>query len=115
MISRNDSPSSCSPSAVEPLTSAKTAVTVLRTSCVASSAPRGVPHMPQSRKPGGFSCPQFPQTATHEAYDEKGATPRLSTFRPAPDQSVMKLGGSSTSEPTAAYARRRGAPRPVAP
>ena len=53
MTRRSDSGSSRSPSAVDPVTSAKRTVTVLRTSRarVGSSAS---PQLPQKRKPSGF-------------------------------------------------------------
>jgi len=58
---RIDSGSSRSPMAVEPVTSLKRIVTVLRTSraCPApGAAPSAAPQLPQKRKPSGFVPPQ---------------------------------------------------------
>jgi hypothetical protein len=64
---RNDSGSSCSPSAVEPVTSAKRTVTILRASrdpVAASSAP----HALQKRALSGFAWPQLEHVTTAKAY-----------------------------------------------
>ena len=63
MISRSTSGSLCSPSAVEPTRSQKTTVTVFLTP-LAVPAARSAPHLPQKRKPSGFSLPHERQTVT---------------------------------------------------
>jgi hypothetical protein len=68
---RNDSGSSRSPSAVEPVTSANRTVTVLRTSR-ADVAASSAPHAPQKRKSSGFSLPQLGHVSTGKAYDRSG-------------------------------------------
>ena len=65
MTLRMDSGSSCSPSSVEPVTSQKTIVTVLRTSAVsAPAAPSRVPQTEQKFAPSAFAEPQFGQAVT---------------------------------------------------
>src|SRR5512139_1005700 len=64
-IRRMDSGSSCSPIAVEPVTSLKRMVTVLRVSRAAGAgvAGSGEPQLPQKRKPSGLADPHAPQVA----------------------------------------------------
>src|SRR4029077_20115229 len=59
--SRMDSGSSCSPSAVEPVTSQNTIETVLRTSRAGATGESGVEHAGQNAKSSGLSRPQFGQ------------------------------------------------------
>ena len=59
--SRIDSGSSCSPSAVEPVTSQNTMETVLRTSRAGATGESGVEHAGQNAKSSGLSRPQFGQ------------------------------------------------------
>jgi hypothetical protein len=65
MTPRSDSGSSRSPRPVEPLTSQKTIVTVLRTSRAgADGTSSPAPHSEQNLAPSGFSCSQFGQAVT---------------------------------------------------
>ena len=68
---RSVSGSSCSPSAVEPVTSANSTVTVLRTSRDPAGS-RAAPQLPQNRKPSGLSWPQLGQVSTPQAYSGHG-------------------------------------------
>src|SRR5438874_2724730 len=68
MTRRSDSGSSRSPIAVEPVTSQKTTVTVLRVSCWAACGVRGAAHAGQKAKSSGLFRPQFPQVSTGRAY-----------------------------------------------
>ena len=61
--SRMDSGSSCSPSAVEPVTSQNTMETVLRTSRAGATGESGVEHAGQNAKSSGLSRPQFGQVS----------------------------------------------------
>src|SRR5450759_2358148 len=61
MIARSDSGSSRSPRWVEPVTSANTTVTTLRTSRLGSGAVRAPPHAMQNRATSGFGVPQLVQ------------------------------------------------------
>jgi hypothetical protein len=56
--------SSRSPSAVEPLTSEKTIVTVFRVSREGAASTSAAPQLPQKRKPSGFFWPQFAHAGT---------------------------------------------------
>src|SRR5262245_41754366 len=70
MTLRSASGSSCSPSAVEPVTSQKTTVTVLRTSDAAPGAApsgRGAPQNGQKANSSELSRPQDPQVITVSA------------------------------------------------
>ena len=53
-----------SPSAVEPMTSQKSTVTVFRTSRAEAAAASGSPQESQKRAPSRFSAPQLAQTIT---------------------------------------------------
>ncbi len=64
MTSRIDSGSSCSPSAVEPVTSVNRMVTVLRVSRAGDDGASSVPQKPHSRKRSGFSSPHAGQRIT---------------------------------------------------
>jgi hypothetical protein len=66
MTLRMDSGSSRSPSSVEPVTSQKTTVTVLRDPAAvsASTGTSRVPHTEQKFAPSAFSEPQFGQAVT---------------------------------------------------
>jgi len=88
IVRRSVSGSSRSPRDVEPLTSQKSTVTVLRTSRATDAGVRSVPHAPQNLNPSGFSCPQFEQRVTWESlrgtwttvkprYDAVGVSGRL--------------------------------------
>ena len=68
MTRRSDSGSSRSPIAVEPVTSQKTTVTVLRVSCCAAGGANGAAHEGQKAKSSGLSRPQFAQVSTGRAY-----------------------------------------------
>src|SRR5205814_191331 len=65
-ISRSDSESRRSPSAVDPFRSQNRMVTVLRTS-LAIGAASGVPQYPQTRNLSGLSSRQFGHTAMAES------------------------------------------------
>ena len=66
---RSDSGSSRSPNPVEPARSAKTTVTIFRTSWPAAPlSARGAPHDRQKRASSGFRCPHSPQTAMSKGY-----------------------------------------------
>src|SRR4029077_10018467 len=62
---RSDSGSSRSPIAVDPVTSQKTTVTVLRVSCCATGSASGAAHAGQNAKSSGLSRPQFAQVSIH--------------------------------------------------
>ena len=64
IVRRIASGSSRSPSAVDPVTSQKTTVTVLRTSRRPAGAASSAPHAPQKRNPSGFSWPHAWQIGT---------------------------------------------------
>ena len=64
MTSRSDSGSSRSPSAVEPVTSVKRMVTVLRVSRAGEDGASAAPQNPHSRKRAGFSSPHEGQRIT---------------------------------------------------
>src|SRR3954452_11810497 len=74
MTARTASASRRSAMAVEPVTSAKTSVTTLRTSGGASPVVSGAPQYPHSRNPAGLSAP-------HRGHES--ATPRF-YWRSAP-------------------------------
>src|SRR6476646_9208080 len=57
MVARSASGSVASPSAVEPVRSQKTTVTVFRTSRRAGASVRGAAQLPQNLNPSGFSWP----------------------------------------------------------
>src|SRR3954470_3475710 len=63
MTRRSASGSSCSPSAVEPATSQKRIVSVLRCSRAGAGAAAGVPHATQKRNPSGLAAPHWAHTA----------------------------------------------------
>ena len=65
---RNASGSVDSPSAVEPVTSQNSTVTVFR--CSRPPPASGAAQKPQNWKPSGFSLPQAGQAATSRVYDE---------------------------------------------
>src|SRR6185503_5214371 len=67
MTRRSDSGSRRSPIAVEPVTSQKTTVTVLRSSSP-PGGPSGAEHAGQNAKSSGDSRPQFAQVSTTGAY-----------------------------------------------
>src|SRR5438067_1094631 len=73
-ISRNDSESRRSPSAVDPFRSQNRMLTVLRTS-LAIGAASGVPQYPQTRNLSGLSSRQFGHTAMRKAYAAFGNRP----------------------------------------
>ena len=66
MTLRSDSGSSRSPSAVEPVTSQNTTVTVLRYLAFAGAASSGAPQAEQKRASSAFSLPQLGQSVTVE-------------------------------------------------
>jgi len=63
MTCESASGSSCSPSEVEPTTSEKRTVTVLRKGSAASAEATGRPQASQKRAPSRFSAPQFAQVS----------------------------------------------------
>src|SRR5439155_13475204 len=65
---RRRSGSNCSPSSVDPVTSANRTVTSLRSSAVRSAGLSDNPQEGQNSKPSGFSAPQFAQVTTSEVY-----------------------------------------------
>ena len=80
MTSLSASASSRSPSAVEPVMSANSTVTTLRSSAAgrgasASSAPQPL----QKRASSGFSRPQRPQIGTPQAYELRGRADAVAT------------------------------------
>ena len=70
---RSDSGSSFSPSAVEPVTSQNTTVTVLRTSRAGAGAASGAAQAGQNWKSSGLSRPQLEQVSTPEAYGDRAS------------------------------------------
>ena len=64
MTRRTDSGSSASPIAVEPATSQKTTVTVLRTSCGVDCSVSGAAQSSQNFAPSRFSCPHASHRST---------------------------------------------------
>src|SRR6266545_4708762 len=71
MTRLSDSVSSRSPSAVEPVTSAKMTVTTLRAPCRSWPAMSGAPQLRQKRAWPGFSSPQFVQvTQSSKRFDD---------------------------------------------
>lgn len=66
---RRRSGSRCSPSSVDPVTSANRTVTSLRSSAARSAGLTEAPQDGQNSKPAGFSAPQFAQVTMAEVYD----------------------------------------------
>ena len=87
---RRRSGSSCSPSSVDPVTSANRTVTSLRSSAVRSAGLSDDPQEGQNSKPSGFSAPQFAQVTTSEVY----GSGFLPVVRTAPFEHAISAGVS---------------------
>src|SRR3954470_24899002 len=103
MVSRRDSESRRSPSAVEPFRSQKRIVTSFRTSCAGAAGASAVPQKPQRRKRGGFSSPQLGQICTEISVGggltvaKAAARPRRA--RPRSELELVELGRISFDAP----------------
>ena len=108
MTSRRDSGSSASPIAVEPTTSQKTIVTVLRTTDRGSASTRGAAHSMQNFAPAGFSWPQLEQVSTEGCYPARACRTSEAPFLRTADKSVSARRPWCQQQRTTVRRRHRG-------